>query len=244
MLQTAILADHEAVSQFAAQWLGELLVEQPDALICLASGSTPTRTYELLAQRAADNPQLLARARLLKLDEWGGLPPGDAATCEHHLRTVLIDPLNLSARYTAFDPQAADPAAECARIAAWLANHGPITACVLGLGVNGHLGFNEPADSLEPHAHVAQLSAASLAHAMVSRAGARPAFGMTLGMADIMHSQHILVLATGAAKRPPLEQLASGAITTTFPASMLHMHPSATLVCDEAACPPESRRRS
>ena len=87
MLQLKRFASHEAVSQYAADWLVELLREQPDALLCLATGSTPMRTYEILAQRGAAEPELFARARVLNLDEWGGLPPGDPGSCDRHLRS-------------------------------------------------------------------------------------------------------------------------------------------------------------
>ena len=235
MLQPKLFANHEAVSQFAADWLCDYVREQPEALLCLATGSTPMRTYEILAQRGAAEPDLIARVRILNLDEWGGLPPGDPGSCDRHLRSTLVEPLGLAARYISFSSQPADPAAEAARIAAWLRQHGPIDVSLLGLGLNGHIGFNEPADSLEPHAHVAQLSEASLAHAMIRSGGARPSFGLTLGMADLLQSQHILLLVTGESKRQPLRQLLNGRITTAFPASLLHTHSRAMLLYDEDA---------
>jgi galactosamine-6-phosphate isomerase len=103
---------------------------------------------------------------------------------------------------------------------------------VLGLGVNGHLGFNEPGSDLQPHAHVAHLSPASLAHAMLSQTTVRPTFGLTLGMADILQSHRILLLVSGAAKREPLDRLLASPISTQFPASLLSHHASVTLLCD------------
>ncbi|MGL4513165.1 MAG: 6-phosphogluconolactonase, partial [Lacipirellulaceae bacterium] len=167
-----VAADHEAASASAADWIERVVRETPAALLVLASGSTPTRCYELFAERGRRDPALVASLRVLKLDEWGGLPGDAAGSCEEHLRRVFVDPLGLADRYVAFDGMASDPAAECQRVAAWLAANGPIDACVPGLGVNGHLGFNEPADELQPHAHVARLSAASLGHAMVREASA------------------------------------------------------------------------
>ncbi|MGL4512366.1 MAG: hypothetical protein ACRCT8_04690, partial [Lacipirellulaceae bacterium] len=105
-----------------------------------------------------------------------------------------------------------------------------------GLGVNGHLGFNEPADELQPHAHVARLSAASLGHAMVREASA-PTCGLTLGIADLMQSRRLLVIATGIAKAEPLATLLSGPITPRFPGSFVRLHRCATVVCDQGARP-------
>jgi galactosamine-6-phosphate isomerase len=243
MLQPHVFADHETVSQYAADWLINRLRARPAMLLCLATGATPMRTYALLAEHAANLPSLVEQCRILKLDEWGGLSMSDPATCEQHLRAALITPLGLSERYTAFDSQPRDPQLECARVAQWLQENGPIDTCVLGLGANGHLGFNEPAACLQPHAHVAQLSESSLAHAMLGEGGARPTYGLTLGMADILQSRHVLLLVTGAAKRGPVEQLLAGRITTQFPATLLHAHPRAQLLCDAAACLGDERGR-
>jgi galactosamine-6-phosphate isomerase len=232
-----VFPDHEAMSRFAAEWLVTRLRERPGSLVCLAAGSTPTRTYELLAERGAREPSLFDRCRLLKLDEWGGLAMDDPATCEHQLRSVLIAPHKLAERYAAFHSQPSDPQQECARIASWLEQHGPIDVCVLGLGINGHLGFNEPGEALEQHAHVATLSDASLTHAMLEKCAQLPTYGLTLGLADILQAREILLLVSGTAKREPLRCLLSGQITTQFPASLLHLHPRVTLVCDQSAQP-------
>lgn len=235
MLQLKEFADHEAVSQFAADRLCDQLGRKPDSLLCLATGGTPRRTYELLAARGMAEPALFAQARVINLDEWGGLPPGDPGSCDRLLRMTLIEPLGMSDRYLSFASNPADPNAEAARIGNWLAANGPIDLCLLGLGINGHVGFNEPADALQPHAHIAELSDASLSHAMIRSGGAHPSFGVTLGMGDLLQSRNILLLVTGATKREPLSRLRRGRITTQLPASLLHLHASALLLYDEAA---------
>jgi galactosamine-6-phosphate isomerase len=174
---------------------------------------------------------------MIKLDEWGGVPMDDPATCEMQLRNQLITPLSLADRYTSFHSDPSEPAAECKRISTWLEDNGPIDLCVLGLGTNGHLGFNEPADMLQPHAHVAQLSDSSLSHAMLSSTHRRPTFGLTLGMADLLNAHAILLLVSGPAKRGPFERLLKEEISTAFPASLLHLHPRVTVLCDVDACP-------
>ncbi len=239
MLKPQVFADHEAVSRQAADRIVDRLREEPSALLCLACGATPMRTYQLLAERGAREPSLFAKCRVIKLDEWGGLPRGDPATCEAQLRSNLIEPLRLHERYVSFNSQPQDPKAECARIAGWLRQQGPIDTCVLGLGVNGHIGFNEPAAYLEPDAHVAQLSQASLEHAMLRQTTHQPTYGLTLGMANLLHSRYVLLLVTGAAKREPLDRLLTDPITTEFPASLLQLHQNAFILCDAAANPTE-----
>jgi galactosamine-6-phosphate isomerase len=235
MLRPVVLPDHEALSQHATDVIVRGLRAKPASLLCLAAGSTPTRTYELLAIEGAKEPTLFKHCRIIKLDEWGGLPPGNPATCDFQLRSTLISPLNLTERYVAFESNPLDPGAEAARVAKWLDQHGPIDIAVLGLGINGHLGFTEPAEYLQPFAHVAQLSSESLAHAMLAKTDVQPTYGLTLGMADLIQSRHVLLLVSGGSKRDPLQRLLSGQITTHFPASMLQVHNDAQLLCDAAA---------
>jgi galactosamine-6-phosphate isomerase len=224
MLKPMNFPDHETMSRHAANSIVERIRQSPDALMCLAAGSTPVRTYQLLAERHAVEPGLFARLRIIKLDEWGGLALDDPATCEQSLRECLIDALNMGDRYIGFASNPADPEAECRRVADWLDRHGPIDLCVLGLGVNGHVGFNEPGPSLRPHAHVEKLSEASLGHAMLNRSHGRPTYGLTLGMADLLQAREVLLLVSGPTKRAPLERLLDGVISTEFPASLLTLH--------------------
>lgn len=237
MLKPQVFPDHEALSRHAADWLAARLREQPDALLCAATGATPLRTYQLLSERHRDEPNLFAHLRLIKLDEWGGLAPDDPASCERHLRELLVDPLKLHDRYIAFDNRPADPQAECDRVAAWLAQHGPIDLCVLGLGTNGHLGFNEPAAALPPHAHVATLSETSLSHSMLTTARTRPTYGLTLGIADLLQARRVVLLVSGPSKQAPLRELLAGPVRTNFPASLLALHPQVDLLCDQSALP-------
>jgi galactosamine-6-phosphate isomerase len=240
MLKPQVFPDHESLSRYAAGSITEELRRKPDSLLCLAAGSTPMRTYELLAQEGAKEATLFKHCRIIKLDEWGGLPPGNPATCDMQLRTTLVAPLNLAARYVAFASNPPDPDAECARVADWLDQNGPIDISVLGLGINGHLGFTEPAEYLQPFAHVAELSQASLAHAMLVQSNIRPTYGLTLGLADLIQSRHIMLLVTGPTKCDPLQRLLTGGIATDFPASMLQLHPRATILCDATALPTKS----
>ncbi len=94
------------------------------------------------------------------MDEWGGLGAEHPATCEYYLRELLLKPLNIEAhQYISFRPDAIEPEQECERIERQLGAIGPIDLCILGLGANGHLGFNEPAAQMTPSVHVAQLAA-------------------------------------------------------------------------------------
>ena len=115
-------------------------------------------------------------------------------------------------------------------------NEGPIDLCLLGLGLNGHLGLNEPAEHLSPSWHVTALSQDSLDHSMLEVSKVRPSFGLTLGMSDLLQSKHILLLVSGSHKKDALRKLFDKEITSFFPGSFLWLHTNVTVLCDlEAA---------
>lgn len=236
-LTPRLFASHEALSRHAAGLIAKQLTLKPDSLLCLATGGTPTRLYELLNARARRQPALFRRARILKLDEWGGLPMDDPATCEMYLQNALIRPLGLQKRYHGFHSNPADPEAECRRMATWLRRSGPIDLCVLGLGINGHLALNEPGAQLRAESHVAELSSESLRHGMLKTTTKRPRYGLTLGMGEILQSKTILFLVSGATKKTPLKRLLEPTIRTDFPGSFLQLHPNVHLLCDRDALP-------
>jgi galactosamine-6-phosphate isomerase len=213
-----------------------VLRRQPDALLGLATGASPALAYDLLTAQGRTEQDLLRRVRVLKTDEWGGLSLDDPGSSEAYLRQRVVGPWGLGPeRFTGWASAPADPEEAAARMRAWLATHGPLDACVLGLGVNGHLLMNEPAPALQPAAHVAQLAAATLGHAMLITARVAPRCGLTLGMADLLHAGEVLLLVSGAGKAGPLQTFLAGRLTTEFPASLLWLHPRLTVVCDRAA---------
>lgn len=230
--------DYQAMSQLACELIVEELRRQPDLLICAATGATPLGCYERLAERRQAEPPLFDRLRLLKLDEWGGLPMDDPATCEVYLRHYLVEPLSIDDnRYLTFQSNPPDPEAECQRIRALLAEHSPIDLCLLGLGMNGHLGLNEPADSLSAFAHIVELSESSQQHSMLDNATKPPEYGLTLGMAEILASRKIVLLVSGSNKKKQMERLRSPQISTAFPASLLWLHRDVTCLYDREAAP-------
>jgi galactosamine-6-phosphate isomerase len=228
--------DHEAISRRGAEIISEAVDRKPDLLLCAATGSSPTRMYALLAERARAEPTAWSRIRVLKLDEWAGLSAADEGSCENYLRRHLLNPLGVTPdRYEGLRGDAPDLAAECARVERWLDRHGPIDLCVLGIGLNGHLALNEPADILRPRPHAAVLDESTRDHPMIAHARHRVTHGLTLGVGDLLRSRAILLLASGEAKREPLRRALAGEVSTRFPASLLSLHNDVCVVCDQAA---------
>lgn len=235
-MRIKIANDHDEMSRHAAARIAREVRRKPGLLLGSATGETPTRTFERLAEMKAAEPSLFAKVRVVKLDEWLGLPMGHPATCETYFRKKVLGPLGIPrARFVGFRSRPRDPVAECARIARWLAGHGPFDLCVLGLGRNGHLLFNEPAAAIPPGPHVARLSAMSRRHSMVKVMAKTPRQGLTLGLADILQSKTILLLVSGRHKVAAFSRMLKGGVTTRCPASLLWLHPDVTIYCDEEA---------
>src|SRR5262245_27075349 len=132
--------DHEAMSRRTSAELMDALRAKPDLLMCVASGATPMRAYDLFAEEGRTQPDAFRRLRIIRLDEWGGLPADDPGSSEAQIHRQLATPLGVTAdRYFAFAGDAPDPERECARIRAVVEEQGPIDVSVLGLGLNGHL---------------------------------------------------------------------------------------------------------
>jgi len=217
--------DYATLSRSAAEQVLEALRDTPDLLLCCATGNSPTGLYEELAKAYRKNPSLFQRLRIMKLDEWGGLGADHAGSCEYYLREKVIEPLHITEdRYLRFLNNPPDPVTECLRVQEMLAEQGPIDVCVLGLGANGHLGLNEPAEQLHPHCHVAQLAETTLSHGMIAGSVKKPAYGMSIGMEDILASRHVIMLVVGAGKELATEKLLSGEMTNQFPATQLWQH--------------------
>jgi galactosamine-6-phosphate isomerase len=235
-LKLDIVKDYETLSRRAEQRVVRALREAPSLLLGVATGASPARAYERLARRRETEPGLFSALRIVGLDEWLDLPAGHAGSCRRFIRERLLRPLGVpAARYQGFRPDTASHEAEAGRMSRWLARHGPLDLCILGLGRNGHLLMNEPAEALRPTAHVARLAASTRRHTMLEGLASPPRRGLTLGMGDILRSRSILLLVSGAAKRKALARALRGRVSPRCPASFLWLHPDVTVICDRDA---------
>jgi len=235
-VKTAIYDSYEEISCEAQDIIVENLLQHQSLLFCAATGSSPLRMYELLGKQYRQHAELFSQISIIKLDEWGGLPMNHPGTCESYLQHQVIQPFGIPEnRYISFKSDASNPKKECKRIQHELNKKGPIDICVLGLGMNGHIAFNEPADYLQTGCHVATLSSQSLQHSMVVSSTQKPSYGFTLGMADIMQAKLIIMLINGETKKEITQCLLSQKITNRLPASYLWLHPNAICLIDKAA---------
>ena len=227
---------YETLSREASSLVLDKIRHKNNSVLCAATGNSPTGIYSLLKRSFDQEPELFSKLRIIKLDEWGGVPPENSGTCESYLQSHLIEPLKIETdRYISFNSNPDNTIKECLRIQKELNEFGQIDICILGLGLNGHLALNEPDELLEAHVHVANLSESSLSHAMIDDMIVKPSYGLTLGMADILQSAFILMVITGAKKKRITADFLNGKISTKLPASFLWLHPNVVCLIDKEA---------
>ncbi|MFT7161610.1 MAG: galactosamine-6-phosphate isomerase [Bacteroidia bacterium] len=229
-----ILKDSDEIAKIVSDLVIEDINQNPTLLLCTATGGTPTKIYNSLIIKKNIYPT--DQIRILKLDEWGGVPMDNPETCEHYMQKHIIRPLNISPdNYFGFNSDPTNPKNEIQRVKNLLIEQGPIDVCILGLGLNGHIAFNEPPSSADVACHVAMLSAQSLAHPMALKMGITPTYGLTLGIKEILQSKKIYMLINGSHKMQIAKKFLSGEVTNDLPASHLWAHPNVHCFIDKSA---------
>jgi len=208
---------------------------KPDLRICLPTGTTPAGIYAEMSRSARAGLVSFERASVFALDEFGGLAPDDPGRCRHTLQRQLIGASDLPpAAFHFLDPDDPDIAQHCADYDAAIGDG--FDLMLLGIGLNGHLGMNEPglpADSstrrVELHGTTIQSSARYFAHQNL------PPWGLTVGLRTVLASKEVWLVANGAAKAGIVRQTIRGEISSSNPASLLRQHPNCSLFVDADA---------
>jgi glucosamine-6-phosphate deaminase len=221
------------------------LAAHPAIVLGLPTGRTPVHLYRELVKLHARGDADFSRASTFNLDEFLGIPPSHPGSYRSFMEGHLFAHVNLAKERTHFlDGSAADSDAECARYDREIDAAGGIDLQILGVGTNGHIGFNEPARALEPRTHRVALKPStrrSNAALFGGDADAVPREALSMGLATIMQARAIVLLATGKSKAGCVGRMVGGPITTRMPASCLQLHPNAELLLDEAAASQRSK---
>jgi glucosamine-6-phosphate deaminase len=238
MIRLVEASDYTDLSRRAARLVNAAVAAKPDAVVVFPTGETPLGLFrELVAARHAGAFDA-SRMHVVTLDEYFGIAGDDRRRLFLWLRRELLDPLAIpGAHIDAFDPAATDPAAEAARIEEVIARLGGIDLAVLGLGANGHLGFNEPGSPFASRARHVTLAPESIRSnaAYWGSEAAVPRDAVTLGLGTIAEARSVLVLASGGRKAPALARALAGPIGPEVPATVLRGHPATTVIADRAA---------
>jgi glucosamine-6-phosphate deaminase len=232
-----VLPDYEAMSAAAAEIVAGKVREKPDAVLLLPTGTTPLGMYRCLVKMHHREGLTFSGVTFFSLDEYLGLPPDHPASYhvymeENFYRLMDADP----ARIHVPDGSAPDPEAECERYEAAIREAGGVDLGVLGIGRNGHIGFNEPGAPFDSRTRVVRLAESTRrVNASDFENGQVPERAITVGMATIFEAREVLLLASGANMAHAAAAALQGEISEAVPASMLRRHPETTFLLDREA---------
>lgn len=237
-MELKIFKDYEALSLAACEAIISVIKAKPDAVLCLATGQSPILTYELLVEKITANKIDISKITFIGLDEWVGIPPEVEGSCQHFLQTRLFKPLNVSASQThLFNALAEDLENECSRMNNIIEAKGGIDLMLVGIGMNGHIGFNEPGVEIDNYTHVVELDETTKA------VGQKKYFdkpvtigkGITLGLQNFLEARFAIMIANGTKKAEIIKKAIEEPISTNVPATVMRMHKNSLLMIDEEA---------
>ena len=230
--------DYNDMSRKAANVISAQTILKPDTVLGLATGSTPIGTYRQLIDWYKKGDIDFSQVSTYNLDEYRGLAPEDPNSYHYFMRTNLFDHVNIDLANTHVpDGLAADPEAFCASYDAMVRDAGYPDLQLLGIGRNGHIGFNEPDDAFSKGTHLVDLTESTIEanSRLFDSIDEVPTQAYTMGIGTIMRAAKILVVANGQGKAQIVRDAFFGPVTPQVPASILQFHPDVTVIVDEAA---------
>ena len=236
-MKITIADTYAAMSQQAAEELAELLKEKEHPLLCTASGDSPAGLYNELVRLHRQNIIDATTWYFAGLDEWVGKSGRDEGSCRYYLDQQLYRPLNIPVdRISFFDGHSSNLQDECRQMETFLQLHEPIEAAVVGLGMNGHIGFNEPGISPSLTTHIANLDKTTIETGQkYFKEQQQLAQGITIGLATLMEAKHVFLLVSGAHKADIVQKALEGPVTENLPATLLRHHPNLHVYLDREA---------
>jgi len=239
MIRVRVFRAADRLARALARDIARRLSATPRLVLGLPTGRTPIPFYQDLVRLYCAGLVDFSRAATFNLDEFVGLDADDPHSYRAFMRRHLFDHVNVPRRGIHFlDGAARDAARESARYERAIRRAGGIDVQILGLGVNGHIGFNEPGRALVARTHRTRLTPATRrANAALfgHRTSAVPHDALSMGMATILQARRIVLIATGASKARSVERMIRGPVTPRLPASFLQLHPNAEVWVDRAA---------
>lgn len=236
-MHIVVCKDYEKMSRRAAEIVAEQVKKRPDGLISFPGGDTPLGMVHVFADMVNEGKVDISRTHYVSLDEWVGLSNEDEGSCGLFNQQNLLSRLQHPFAGThIINGAAEDIESERVALNDYISQYGPLDVSVLGIGMNGHLGFNENGVDFDLDAHIIPLSETTL-KVMTKYFGEKfhPTHGISQGIRQIMAAKTVILIANGAHKAEILKKAVHGPVTNEVPASVLQNHPNCYVVADEAA---------
>jgi glucosamine-6-phosphate deaminase len=237
-MQLNIVDSYDELSAKAASIIISQLILKPDTVLGLATGSTPEGLYQHLVSKFEDGLFHFNQATSFNLDEYIGLDPKDPNSYRYYMEQHLFSKVDIQPNHINMpNGMAESPELECSHYENMIKAAGGIDIQILGIGRNGHIGFNEPAVDFKAGTHVVNLDEKTIQDnaRFFENIDHVPKQAISMGIKTIMSSKKIILLASGASKAEILYQMIHGKITPSVPASILQLHKDVTIICDKEA---------
>ncbi|MBS1597937.1 MAG: glucosamine-6-phosphate deaminase [Bacteroidetes bacterium] len=232
-----IYKNYQDLSEHVADEIISLVKNKPDAVLCLATGDSPRLAYKLMVERVIKEKLDFSRCTFIALDEWVGLPPSNEGTCAYFLNAIIFSPLKIDAKQIhLFNALSNDLDKECSKMNRTIIDSGGIDLIIVGVGMNGHVGFNEPGVPTNYDAHVINLD--EVTQSVGQKYFSGPVAikqGITLGLNQFLHSKKAIMIASGLKKAPVMQQALEKEINIDMPASIIRKHMNGFVMIDEDA---------
>ena len=236
-MELKVFKDYSELSVAAAMMIVDCVKNNPGAVLCFATGDTPKLAYQQVAEIAKQNDVDFSKCFFIGLDEWMGISPSNTGSCNYFLHHYLFAPLGIKVtQIHLFDAIAANEKEECERMNKLIEEKGGIDFMLVGVGMNGHIGFNEPGADIYSTAHVAKLD--EITKSIGQKYFSEEVIinkGITLGLKQIMNARSLVMMANGKKKAPVIKKAIKEKITTDFPASLIRQNNNAMLMVDQEA---------
>ena len=236
-MKVEIYPDYASLSEHVAQEVVSLVKNKPGAVLCMASGESPKLTCSKVAEIANRENTRFSNLHFIGLDEWVGISPENSGSCRYFFETFFLRPLMTPPTSVHFfDALSRNLSQECKNMDEFIFRNGPIDLMIVGIGMNGHIGFNEPGISFEKYSHIAELDETTTSVGQKYFEGSTELKqGITLGLQHLMESKRLILIANGKKKSNVIQKAIDGEISNSFPASIVQLHSNCQIMLDEDA---------
>ena len=236
-METLIYKNYEELSEAVAEKMVQQILLKPDTVFCLASGNSTRLCYQVFVKKIIGNLIDISKITFIGLDEWIGILPSNPGSCHYFFKHNLFDPLRLvSNQIYLFDGMSNNLEKECEKMDEFISQKGGIDFMIVGVGLNGHIGFNEPGVSFDYYSHIINLAEMTL------NVGQKyfdvPTTlhqGITLGLKHFLESKTAILMADGIKKAPIIQKTLEGKIDNKVPSTIIRKHRNAIVMLDQEA---------
>jgi glucosamine-6-phosphate isomerase len=236
-MKQIIYDNYEELSLRTAELISSIISEKPDALLCFPAGETSVGTFRHMIELNRSGKLSFSKCRIVGLDEWAHIGKMKSENCFSFLKKHLFDHIDYNKdHFCFFNGESDDLRAECVKTDNFIREFGPIDMMLLGAGMNGHLGLNEPGTSFELYSHIVDLDDTTRVVGQKYFSGeVTLTSGITLGLKYVMEARIVILQLNGTRKAGVVKKLADSEVTPEFPASILKSHPDSYLLLDKEA---------